>query len=100
MESEKSIVLLAKWQVKEGKLDDVLRLLPQLAEKSREEEGNLYYKVNQSQADANTIILFEAYKSEAAVAAHRASAHFQTIVIGQIVPMLEYREVTLATPLM
>lgn len=59
------------------------------------------YKVNQSQSDANTIkfILFEAYNSEAAVAVHRASEHFQTIVLGRIVPMLEAREVTLATPL-
>ncbi|MDB5281931.1 MAG: hypothetical protein JWO06_1006, partial [Bacteroidota bacterium] len=38
-------------------------------------------------------------KDEAAVAAHRASDHFQSIVLGQIVPLLENREVVLATEL-
>lgn len=47
----------------------------------------------------NTILLFEGYKNEAAVATHRESVHFQGLVIGQIVPLLEAREVIVATPL-
>ena len=55
--------------------------------------------MHQSNAEANTRILFEAYANEAAVEAHRNSAHFQNLVIGQIVPNLQNREVILASQL-
>lgn len=97
--NNKPIHLFAKWQVKEGHLDTVLILLKEVAQKSREEEGNLFYRVHQSSSDANTLVLFEGYNDEAAVAAHRNSEHFQTLVIGEIVPLLENREVVLTTEL-
>lgn len=50
--------------------------------------------------DANTILLFEGYTDELAIAKHRASEHFQSRVLGEIIPLLENREVTLATQLM
>jgi len=97
--NQQTINVFAKWQVKEGKLNTVLDLLAEVAKQSRAEEGNLFYKINQSSTDANTLLLFEAYKDEAAVADHRGSAHFQTIVVGQIVPLLENREVFVTTEL-
>lgn len=92
--------VFATWEVKEGHLDTVLSLLSQAAVKSREEEGNLFYDIHQSNTDANTIILFEGYTSNEAVAEHRSSAHFQEIVVGKIVPLLESREVILTTPIL
>lgn len=97
--SNKSIHVFAKWQVKAGHLEPVLSLLKEVAQESREEEGNLFYTLHQSNSDVNTLILFEGYQDEAALAAHRNSEHFQTLVIGQIVPVLENREVVLATEL-
>lgn len=97
--SNKPIHLFAKWQVKAGHLDTVLSLLTEVAQKSREEEGNLFYRVHQSNSDTNTLMLFEGYKDETALAAHRNSEHFQALVIGKIVSMLENREVVLATEL-
>ncbi|MFA6060301.1 MAG: putative quinol monooxygenase [Taibaiella sp.] len=93
----KPIYTFAKWQVKQGHLDTVLTLLGSLAQKSQEEKGNLHYNTYQSTTDANTIILFEGYADEAALQEHRNSQHFQHIAIGQIIPLLESREVTLAT---
>jgi quinol monooxygenase YgiN len=97
--SQKPVHVFATWKVKEGQLDTVLNLLTEVAKKSVEEEGNLIYKVHQSNTEPNTLILFEGYKDEAAVAQHRNSEHFQTLVIGKIVPLLESREVVLATQL-
>src|SRR5689334_21811979 len=94
---QKPITVFAKWQVKEGHLDAVLNLFSQLVEQTRREEGNLFYTVHQSNAEPRTFMLYEAYKDEAAVALHRASEHFQTIALGQIIPVLENREVILAT---
>ena len=93
------IHVFAKWRVKEGQLDTVLTLLPELAKKSIEEEGCLFYKIHQSNTDINTLVLFEGYKDESALAAHRNTEHFQTLVIGKIIPVLEEREVTLTTPI-
>ncbi|MDJ1482226.1 putative quinol monooxygenase [Cytophagaceae bacterium YF14B1] len=92
-----SIYVFAKWKVKEGQLETVLGLLPDVVKKSTEEEGNLLYKIHQSNSDPNTLVLFEGYKDEAALNEHRNSSHFQTLVVGQIVPLLEGREVTLTT---
>ena len=95
----KPVYTFAKWRVKEGHLVAVLDLLADLSEKSTAEEGNLLYKIHQSISDANTLILFEGYKDEAALAAHRSSEHFQTLVTGKIIPLLEDREVVVATQL-
>ena len=96
---QKPVYVFAKWQVKEGKLDLVLQLLTEVARQSIEEKGNLFYKVHQSNSDVNTLILFEGYTNEAAVNEHRNSAYFQNLVIGNIIPNLENREVILASQL-
>ena len=96
---QQPVYTFAKWQVKNGHLDNVLNLLAAVAKKSVEEKGNLFYKVHQSNADANTLILFEGYNDATAVEEHRNSEYFQNIVIGKIIPLLENREVILASQL-
>lgn len=93
--SEQAIYVYAKWQVKEGKLDAVLQILKEAAQKSSEEEGNLFYKIHQSKTDENTLILFEGYENESAVEFHKNSEHYQNLVVKQIIPLLENREVIL-----
>ncbi len=95
----KPVYAFAKWRVKEGQLAAVLDLLAELTAKSAAEEGNLVYRIHQSIADVNTFILLEGYKDESALAAHRTSEHFQTLVIGRIIPLLEEREVVVTTQL-
>lgn len=96
---QKPVYVFAKWQVKEGKIDTVLNLLAEVAKKSTEEKGNLFYKIHQSNSEPNTLILFEGYTNEAAVDEHRNSSHFQNLVVGNIIPNLENREVILASQL-
>src|ERR1044071_6954402 len=96
---KQTIHVFAKWQVKEGQLDAVLSLLPELAKESSAETGNLFYFVHQHQSEPNTLLLFEGYRDEAALNAHRNSAHFQAIVTDRIIPLLAGREGSLATPL-
>ncbi|NCD72483.1 putative quinol monooxygenase [Mucilaginibacter agri] len=97
---EKSpIHVIAKWTVKPGQLDSVLGLLPEVVKASTGEEGNLFYKIQQDNTDPNILLLFEGYKDEIALNAHRNAEHFQTIVVGKIVPLLAAREVNLTTPL-
>ena len=93
--SEQAIYVYAKWQVKEGKLDAVLEIMKEAAQKSSVEKGNLFYKIHQSQTDQNTLILFEGYENESALEFHKNSEHYQNLVAKQIVPLLENREVIL-----
>lgn len=97
--NEQPITVFAKWQVQEGHTDTVLQLFNELVAQTRQEAGNLFYTVHQSTTDANTFMLYESYTDEAAVAAHRASAHFRRIALAQIIPLLANREVILAKQL-
>jgi autoinducer 2-degrading protein len=84
--------LIVKWKIKETETQRILGLLPQLAEKTRNEKGNLAYNIFQLVDDANVVILHERYTDADAVEAHKASAHYQEIVAGLIIPHLEVRE--------
>jgi quinol monooxygenase YgiN len=99
MENQNPVHVFATWKVKEGQIENVLHLLKAVHDESIKEEGNLFYKVHQSNSDVNTIVLFEGYSNEDAVAEHRNSVHFQDLVLGKIVPLLENREIVLVTDL-
>jgi len=99
MENQNPVHVFATWKVKEGQVENVLNILKTVHDESIKENGNLFYKVHQSNSDINTILLFEGYTNEAAVAEHRNSAYFQDLVLGKIVLLLENREIILATPL-
>lgn len=94
-----SIFIFAKWQVKDGNLQTVLSILPSLVEKSTSEEGNIFYKIYQDNSDSHTLILNESYKDMASIEAHKNSEHYQEIAVKQIIPLLENREVILASEL-
>lgn len=94
-----AIYIFAKWQVKNGELQTVLNLIQSLIEKSRSEEGNIFYKIYQDNSDRNTLILNESYKDMASIEAHKNSEHYQEIAVKQIIPLLENREVILASEL-
>jgi quinol monooxygenase YgiN len=43
------------------------------------EPGNLFYSLVKSRAEPNTYKVLEGYKDEAAIAAHRDSAHYKAL---------------------
>jgi quinol monooxygenase YgiN len=94
------IIVFAQWRVKEAGLASVLQLLPELAAKSAAEPGNLFYKAYQDNTDPHIIILSEGYRDEAAINAHRDTAHYKTIVQEQIIPLLTERQLHLTRPLL
>lgn len=91
--------IFVKWRIKESETLRILPLLPELAEKSRAEKGNVSYAIYQSEANPNELILHECYADAEAAEAHKNSAHYRDIVACQIIPHLELREVTLVKQL-
>jgi quinol monooxygenase YgiN len=70
----KVIALLAPKAGKEAELENLLRVT---AAASRREAGNVHYNLWRHVDAPTQFILDEMYLDDAAVAAHRASSHFQ-----------------------
>lgn len=85
--------LIVKWKISRSSTAEVLKLLPELTEKTKNEKGNLSYSVYQSESNPDELILHERYIDEAALEAHKNSDHYKEIVVAGILPYLETREV-------
>ena len=59
------------------------------------EPGNLLYVTHQDPKDPTHFLFYEQYANQAALDAHVASAHYKELVVGQLVPLLTERNVTL-----
>ncbi|MEU7041017.1 antibiotic biosynthesis monooxygenase family protein [Streptomyces varsoviensis] len=93
-----SHVVIARYRTAPGAQDEVLAHLAEMARASLGERGCRGYRVHQGTADDRTIVLYEEYEAEADFTAHCASEHFQAIVLGKVVPLLEHREVVQVAP--
>lgn len=77
-----------------GKVDDLRALLDGMLTPSRSEPGNLRYDLWRDQTDPSRFVLDELYVDNEAVAAHRASPHFQNYA-SVIADLAERTAVTL-----
>lgn len=93
------IHVFARWKVKAGNMQEVLKLLKEVRSNTVQEKGNLFYRVHQTFADANTLILFEGYADEVAQKEHVNADHFKKLVVEKIIFLLEEREVILTVPI-
>jgi quinol monooxygenase YgiN len=64
----------------------------------RPDKGNLFYQVHQDNSDSNTLILFEGYSDDSALALHRSAGYYIQAVVEDIQTLLMDREVILTTP--
>lgn len=85
--------VIATYLTKEGEEEAVRSLLPLLAAASREEEANLLYEVSQDIENPRRFVILERYTDAAGLDAHRATEHFSTIGLEDIIPRLESRTV-------
>jgi (4S)-4-hydroxy-5-phosphonooxypentane-2,3-dione isomerase len=92
------IHVFAKWKVRPGQLENVLLTLKELKAKSIQEKGNLFYQIHQDNSDPNTLILFEGYSDDSALALHRNAEYYIQAVVDNIRALLADREVILTTP--
>ena len=93
------IGLIARWTVPAKHRETVLEALARMtAAVEANEPGCLMYHSNISNDDPNVIVLYERYVDDAALEVHRNAEHFQTIVLGEIVPLLDHREREFLTP--
>ncbi|WNS41696.1 putative quinol monooxygenase [Paenibacillus sp. MMS20-IR301] len=70
------IIIHALLQVNPAREDEFLETAKSLVAATHEEEGNLSYELYKHAGGGNTYIMVEAWRDQAAVAAHNTSAHF------------------------
>lgn len=78
---------------------DIAETLRQLAEASRKEPGCVSYIPHQVEDDPDTVVIYEQYKDAAALAAHRASDHFNKLAVGGLYQKMRDRAVENLTAL-
>jgi quinol monooxygenase YgiN len=77
--------------------DDIERILRELTRFSRHEPGCVSYVPHFVDGDANTVLIYEQYRDEAAVEAHRATPHFAQYAIGGLYQKMLERSVETLT---
>lgn len=72
--------IVAKMPVAEGNVEQFKALAAELIEKSRQEEGNIFYTLNVGKKAPNTLVFIECWRDKAAIKSHNATEHFQRIL--------------------
>ncbi|MFZ0295814.1 MAG: putative quinol monooxygenase [Candidatus Sulfotelmatobacter sp.] len=70
------VVLAVTWMAKAGHDGDVVPIFAKLTEESRKEPGCLMYQVHRHKTEPRRFFIYEQYKDDAALEAHRTSPHF------------------------
>lgn len=93
------IVLAVHWIANPGNEAKVVEVFSKLAAESRKEPGCCMYLVHQHQDDKRKFLVYEQYDNEAALQAHRDSAHFQEYAVKQLPSLGERVDANLYDPL-
>jgi len=69
------VVLAVTWVAKNGREAEVAALFAKLTEESRKEPGCAMYVVHRHRTEPRRFFIYEQYKDDAALEAHRAAPH-------------------------
>jgi quinol monooxygenase YgiN len=70
------VVLAVIWMAKLGQEAEVAKLFTKLTEASRKEPGCVTYQVHRHKTEPRRFFIYEQYKDDAALEAHRSAPHF------------------------
>lgn len=74
------IKIVAKSVIKDGKKDEYLKIVKELIERSRKEEGCISYQLFEDINDESVLTFIEEWKDSEAINLHNDSEHFTRIV--------------------
>jgi quinol monooxygenase YgiN len=70
------VVLAVTWMAKSGREAEVAEVFSKLTSQSRNEAGCVLYLVHRHRTEPRRFFVYEQYKDDAALEAHRAAPHF------------------------
>ena len=71
--------------------DRITEILRNLALASRKEPGCVTYVPHHVDGDPETVLIYEQYRDQAAVDAHRATPHFEQYAVGGLYQLMKER---------
>ncbi len=74
------IGVIAELPVKEGEMEEAVRIIRELMNHVAQEEGTLSYTLNRHQTDPNRIVIMERYKDRDALEAHSSTPQFRAFL--------------------
>lgn len=83
--------IVVKKIIKEGKIDEAIKLYEELVSASQREEGCIQYNLYQDNNDESILFIIEEWENEEVLEKHNASEHFTKLVpmIAQLVDKSE-----------
>jgi autoinducer 2-degrading protein len=93
------IVLAVTWVANPGHEGEVAGIFAKLQAASRQEPGCLMYIVHRHKDDPRHFFIYEQYRNDAALQAHRDSAHFQEYAVKGLKDIGVRKQGDLYTPL-
>ncbi|HME33443.1 MAG TPA: putative quinol monooxygenase [Terriglobales bacterium] len=93
------VVLAVTWIAKLGHEEAAAEIFRKLTTASRREPGCLMYLVHRHKTDPQCFFIYEQYRDETALDAHRQSAHFQEYAVNRLKEIADRKEGTLYSPL-
>ena len=86
-----ALVLAVSWTAKPGNEAQVREILEALGEASRQEPGVVTYTTHVDPENPREFFIYEKYEDAAGLEAHQETPHFQQLVLGKALPLLESR---------
>jgi (4S)-4-hydroxy-5-phosphonooxypentane-2,3-dione isomerase len=93
------VVLAVTWIAKNGRESEVAALFARLTEESRKEPGCAMFQVHRHKTEPRRFFIYEQYKDDAALEAHRAAPHFLQYARKELPKLAERVEGQLYEPL-
>jgi quinol monooxygenase YgiN len=93
------VVLAVTWMAKTGRENEVAEVFRKLTAESRQEPGCVMYVVHRHKTDPRRFFIYEQYKDDAALEAHRAAPHFLQYVKKELPKLGDRVEGNLYEPL-
>ncbi|HEV2275222.1 MAG TPA: putative quinol monooxygenase [Acidobacteriaceae bacterium] len=72
--------------------EQITEILRNLGTASRQEPGCVSYIPHISEADPDTVVIYEQYRDRAAADFHRTTPHFQKFAVGGLFQLMRERE--------
>ena len=97
-ENVQPLCLTVTVRIRAGAEEEAMGHMREMARLTHQEPGNLIYNIHRGLEDPARFFIYELYRDEAALAAHRASPHFAAHVSGGFMPLVEERTAALHGP--
>ncbi|HTZ78777.1 MAG TPA: antibiotic biosynthesis monooxygenase family protein [Stellaceae bacterium] len=86
------LLIVAQWEAKPGEADRIAEILRHFVPSAQKEPGVKLFLIGRGKENPAQYLFYELFENEDAFAAHQATEHFKTEILGKALPLLAKRE--------